>query len=114
VTRHAAAAAEAETIRGAEARRRSHFKHNVFMVDEAGELLEHFGGTEDYLLAAELYEAALKRWPKARIQMKEAARISMTTNGGLTDLLLGSGPAADQYKVLTGLHRLVRLPSFRF
>jgi|tagenome__1003787_1003787.scaffolds.fasta_scaffold19491974_2 hypothetical protein len=79
--------------------------------DETGELLEHFGGTEDYLLAAELYEAALKRWPKARIQMKEAARISMTTNGGLTDLLLGStGPVADQY---TGLHRLVRLPSFR-
>ena len=75
MTRHAAAGAEAETIRGAEARRRSHFKHNVFMVDEAGELLEHFGGTEDYLLAAELYEAALKRWPKARIQMKEAARI---------------------------------------
>jgi hypothetical protein len=32
----------------------SHFKHNVFMLDEAGELLEHLGGTEDYLLAAEL------------------------------------------------------------
>jgi len=33
---------------------RSHFKHNIFMLDEAGELLEHLGGTEDYLLAAEL------------------------------------------------------------
>jgi hypothetical protein len=41
---------------------RSHFKHNVFMLDEAGDLLEHVGGTEDYLLAAELYEVALKRW----------------------------------------------------
>ena len=46
---------------------RSQFEHNVFMLDEAGELLEHLGGTEDYLLAAELYEVALKRWPKARI-----------------------------------------------
>jgi hypothetical protein len=27
------------------------------MLDEAGELLEHLGGTEDYLLAAELWPA---------------------------------------------------------
>ena len=54
---------------------RTHFKHNVFMLDEAGELCEHLGETEDYLLAAALYEVALKRWPKARIQMREGARI---------------------------------------
>ena len=54
---------------------RSHFNHNVFMLDEAGSLLEHLGGTEDYLLAAELYEVCLKRWPTARIQMREGARI---------------------------------------
>jgi hypothetical protein len=54
---------------------RSHFKHNVFMLDQAGDLLEHLGGTEDYLLAAELYEVALKRWPNARIQMRQGARI---------------------------------------
>jgi hypothetical protein len=54
---------------------RTHFKHNVFMLNEAGELLEHLGGTEDYLLAAELYEVALRRWPEARIQMREGARI---------------------------------------
>jgi len=54
---------------------RSHLKHNVFMLDEAGELLEHLGGTEDYLLAAALYEVALKRWPMARIQMRDGARI---------------------------------------
>jgi hypothetical protein len=59
---------------------RTHFKHNVFMLDEARELLEHLGGTEDYLLAAALYEVALKRWPKARIQMREGARMSMTTS----------------------------------
>jgi hypothetical protein len=53
----------------------SHFKHNIFRLNEAGELLEHLGGTEDYLLAAELYEVALKRWPKARIQMRQDSRI---------------------------------------
>ena len=52
---------------GAVTKMTSHFKHNIFMLNEEGELLEHLGGTEDYLLAAELYEAALKRWPKARI-----------------------------------------------
>ena len=45
----------------------SQFKHNVFMLDEAGDLLEHLGGIADYLLAAALYEVALKRWPNARI-----------------------------------------------
>jgi hypothetical protein len=53
----------------------SHFKHNLFMLDEAGNLLEHLGGTEDYLLAAQLYEVCLKRWPTARIQMRDGARI---------------------------------------
>ena len=54
---------------------RTHFKHNVFMLDEAGDLLEHLGGTEDYQLAAELSEVALKRWPDVRIQMRDGARI---------------------------------------
>jgi hypothetical protein len=61
---------------------RSHFKHNIFLLDEAGELLEHLGGTEDYLLAAELYEAALKRWPEGRIQMREGARIVYDSKRG--------------------------------
>ena len=25
----------------------SHFKHNVFMIDEAGDVVEHLGATED-------------------------------------------------------------------
>ena len=33
------------------------------------------GGAEDYLLAAQLYEASMKRWPTARIQMREGARV---------------------------------------
>ena len=53
----------------------SQFKHNVFMLNEAGDLLEHLDGIADYLLAAALYEVALKRWPNARIQMRQGARI---------------------------------------
>ena len=63
---------------------RSHFKHNIFMLDEAGELLEHLGGTEDYLLAAELYEVTLKRWLTARIQMRQGARIVYDSMRGAT------------------------------
>jgi hypothetical protein len=54
---------------------RTHLKHNIFMLDEADEILEHLGGAEDYLLAAQLYELALKRWPMARIQMRQGARV---------------------------------------
>ena len=61
---------------------RSHFKHNVFMLDEAGHLLEHLGGIDDYLPAAELYEVAVKRWPKARIQLRDQARIVYDSNRG--------------------------------
>ena len=63
---------------------RSHFKYNIFMLDEAGELLEHLGGTEDCLLAAELYEVTLKRWPAARIQMRQGARIVYDSMRGAT------------------------------
>jgi hypothetical protein len=54
---------------------RTHLKHNIFMLDDADESLEHFGGAEDYLLAAQLYEVALKRWPMARTQMRQGSRI---------------------------------------
>jgi hypothetical protein len=61
---------------------RRHFKHNIFLIDEAGHLLEHLGGIEDYLLAAELYEVAVKRWPQARIQLREVARVIYDSNRG--------------------------------
>ena len=58
---------------------RWHFKHNVFMLDEVEGRLEHLGGAEDYLLAAQLYEASLKRWPSGRIQMRQGARVVYDT-----------------------------------
>jgi hypothetical protein len=54
---------------------KSHFKHNVFMVDDAEDIIEHIGGVEDYLLAAKLYEETIRRWPKSRIQLRQETRI---------------------------------------
>jgi hypothetical protein len=54
---------------------KTHFKHNVFIVDDEEDILEHLGGTEDYLLAAKLYECAIWRWPKSRIQLRQETRI---------------------------------------
>ena len=54
---------------------KAHFKHNVFIVDDAEDILEHLGGIEDYLLAAKLYEAAIRRWPKLRIQLRQEAKV---------------------------------------
>ena len=64
---------------------RSHFKHNIFMLDGAGELLEHLGGTGKMTCRpAELYEVTLKRWPTARIQMRQGARIVYDSMRGAT------------------------------
>ena len=104
---------------------RSHLKHNVFMLDEAGELLEHLGGTEDYLLAAALYEVALKRWPMARIQMRALvsfmtasevrwckARLAIHDLPG--DRISSAGPASDEtsgcYSFTIPTKLTVRLP----
>jgi hypothetical protein len=45
---------------------RIHFKHRLDQIDAQGEIIEHLGGVDDFELADALYEAALKRWPKAR------------------------------------------------
>jgi hypothetical protein len=61
---------------------KTHFKHNVFIIDDTGEILEHLGGIEDYLIAAQLYQVAVKRWPKARIQMRQEARVVYDSHRG--------------------------------
>jgi hypothetical protein len=46
---------------------RSYFKHSVERVDDNGEAADHLAGVEDFMLAKATYDAAVKRWPKARI-----------------------------------------------
>jgi hypothetical protein len=54
---------------------RIHFKHRLDMLDAKGEILEHLAGVDDFELADALYEAALKRWPKANITLRAGARV---------------------------------------
>jgi hypothetical protein len=44
------------------------------MLDE-GEIVEHLAGVEDSLLADATYVAALRRWPKVAIILRQGARV---------------------------------------
>jgi hypothetical protein len=54
---------------------RIHFKHRLDMIDAQGEIVEHLGGVDDFELADALYEAALKRWPRENIMLRQGARV---------------------------------------
>jgi hypothetical protein len=54
---------------------RTHFKHSVERVDGDGEIAHHLAGVEDFMLAKATYEAAVKRWPKEHIRLRQQARI---------------------------------------
>lgn len=54
---------------------RTHFGHRIDMLDREGELVEHLAGVEDSLLADATYEAALRRWPKVAIILRQGARV---------------------------------------
>lgn len=54
---------------------RTHFGHRIDMLDREGEIIEHLAGVEDSLLADATYEAALRRWPKVAIILRQGARV---------------------------------------
>jgi hypothetical protein len=54
---------------------RSHFKHSVELVDDNGEIVDQLAGVQDFMLAKATYDAAVRRWPKARIRLCQEARI---------------------------------------
>jgi hypothetical protein len=54
---------------------RTHFAHRIDMLDAAGELLEHLAGVDDYEVAEATWLAAIKRWPKAHIILRQGARV---------------------------------------
>ena len=53
---------------------RTHFGHCIDMLDREGEFLEQ-ASVEDSLLADATYEAALRRWPKVAIILRQGARV---------------------------------------
>ena len=54
---------------------RTHFAHRIDMLDAAGEIQEHLTGVEDYELAASVWLAAVKRWPRDIIILRQGARV---------------------------------------
>jgi hypothetical protein len=60
---------------GAAMKTRTHFGHRIDMLDREGEIVEHLAGVEDSLLADATYEAALRRWPKVAIILRQGARV---------------------------------------
>ena len=40
-----------------------------------GEIADHLAGVEDFMLARATYDAAVKRWPKERIRLRQETRI---------------------------------------
>jgi hypothetical protein len=54
---------------------RSHFKHSIERVDDNGEVADKLAAVEDFILAKATYDAAVTRWPKERIMLRQAARI---------------------------------------
>ncbi len=54
---------------------RTHFKHSVELVDGNGEIADHLAGVEDFMLARATYDAAVKRWPKGRIRLRQETRV---------------------------------------
>jgi hypothetical protein len=45
------------------------------MLDRNGEIVERLAGVEDFLLAKATWEAAIARWPKERIILRQATRV---------------------------------------
>jgi hypothetical protein len=54
---------------------RTNFAHQSHKLDEAGELIEHLAGVDDFQLAEAVYQAARKRWPDQVIVLRDEARV---------------------------------------
>ena len=59
-------------------------RHTIDRLDATGEnVVEEIAGVGDYLVALAAYKAAVKRWPKDKITLRNRARIIEKTWGGL-------------------------------
>jgi hypothetical protein len=45
------------------------------MLDAGGEIQEHLAGVEEYEVAEATWQAAIARWPKAAIILRQGARV---------------------------------------
>jgi hypothetical protein len=49
--------------------------HTIDRWDEATGLIEQIASVNDLLIALEIYRAAVKRWPGAKITLRDRARV---------------------------------------
>jgi hypothetical protein len=54
---------------------RTHFKHTIDHLDALGESIETIARVDDYEIAKTTWLAAVKRWPRERIILRQGARI---------------------------------------
>lgn len=55
---------------------RSYFRHRIDMWDAAGDsIIEHLAGVDDFGVAVATYRAAVARWPKEVIMLRQGARL---------------------------------------
>jgi len=55
---------------------KTYFAFRVDVWDEAGDnIIEHVAGVDDFETAVATYRAACLRWPKAKITLRQGARV---------------------------------------
>jgi hypothetical protein len=55
---------------------KTHFTFRVDIWDDAGDsIVEHVAGVDDFEVAEATYRAAVAHWPKARITLRQGARV---------------------------------------
>jgi hypothetical protein len=55
---------------------RTHFVYRIdILTDDGKNILEHLAGLENLIVARAAYRAACDRWPKARITLRQGARV---------------------------------------
>jgi hypothetical protein len=57
---------------------KTHFAFRVDIWDDTGNsIVEHVAGVDDFEVAEAAYRAAVARWPRARITLRQGARVVM-------------------------------------
>jgi hypothetical protein len=55
---------------------RTHFNYCIDLRNDTGEIIiDNLAGVEDFEVAVATYRAAVKRWPKAIITLRQGARV---------------------------------------
>jgi len=54
---------------------KTHFAHTVDRLGDTGEIIETIAGIDDYELAEATWLAAVKRWPREAIILRQGARV---------------------------------------